>query len=63
MAGWGITFIILGIGSYILPMIGLQFSLFILVREIIFNGSQGVTSLVFIGVGAVMFLIGAFVDD
>lgn len=63
MAGWGMTFIILGIGSFVLPLVGLQFSVFTVVREVVFHGSQGLTSLVFIGVGAAMLFIGAFMDD
>ena len=47
MRGWGITLLILGIGSFILPLIGLQFRLL--------NLFGAATSII----GAVLALIGA----
>lgn len=57
MVGWGITFIIIGIGAFILPMIEMQFILITLANNLF--GSETVTAIVFIGVGVALIIIGA----
>ena len=55
MKGWGITFLLLGIGSFVLPMMNLQFSLISIFGE----GNEAITGGVFIAIGIILFLVGA----
>ncbi len=55
MRSWGVIFIIVGIGSYVLPLVGFQFILVSALNESI-GGPFG--SLIAIGVGAVLFILG-----
>lgn len=54
MKGWGTTLILLGIGSFILPAMNLQFSLI----SIFGQGNETVTGVVFIALGGLMMLAG-----
>lgn len=54
MKGWGITFCILGIGSFILPKMGMQFSLISLFGE----GNEAITGTAFLLIGLVLLLVG-----
>ncbi len=51
MRGWGVTLIVIGLGSYVLPLLGLQFRLINLFGE----GS----GLIFAGFGVILFVIGS----
>ncbi|MBC7796881.1 MAG: hypothetical protein H7Z37_08415 [Pyrinomonadaceae bacterium] len=53
MRGWGITFLILGIGSFILPLMGMQFSLLSL-----FGQYVSVVAGILIVLGLVMVVFG-----
>lgn len=55
MKATGITFIIIGIGSFILPLFDIQFILFTFLYLIL--GSELTTAIVFIVVGALLILI------
>lgn len=52
MRGWGITFVIFGIGSFILPLMGLQFKLLSLFGE--YQSIAGVALLI-IGIGMIIY--------
>lgn len=53
MRGWGITFLVLGIGSFILPLIGVQFALLSL-----FGQYVSVVAGILIVLGLVMVIFG-----
>ena len=55
MKGWGITFLLLGAGSFILPMLNLQFSLISIFGE----GNEAITGGLFIAIGLVLFILGS----
>jgi len=57
MIGWGITFIFIGIGSFVLPMMDRQFVLITLFNELF--GSEVVTAVVFIGIGLALTVFGS----
>ena len=51
-----ITFLILGIGSFILPLIGIQFKILIAL-DALTGGNGWLISLIFILIGAILFVI------
>ncbi|MBN1576435.1 MAG: hypothetical protein JW913_07785 [Chitinispirillaceae bacterium] len=53
MISWGIVFLILGIGSFILPSMGVQFKLLTL-----FGNAQPVVAVILIIAGAIMTVVG-----
>lgn len=53
MIGWGVTFIIIGIGSYLMPLMDMQFALISLF------GKSPLIGAGFIAVGAALCLLGA----
>jgi hypothetical protein len=59
MKGWGTTFVILGIGSFILPRMGMQFSLISIFGE----GNEAIVGVAFIAVGAIMHLTGRRTEE
>jgi hypothetical protein len=54
MKSWGTLLIVLGIGSFILPMMDIQFKLI----QIFGEGNEKLAGGAFIAVGAVLFLLG-----
>ena len=54
MKSWGSLLIILGIGSFILPMMDIQFTLI----QIFGEGNEKLAGGAFIAVGAVLFFLG-----
>ena len=61
MAGWGLTFIVIGIGSFLLNMIGVEFVLLIWVD----NWGATVGTLIRLGfaaLGAVMMIVPRFLN-
>ena len=57
MIGWGIMFILIGVGSFVLPMMDRQFVLITLFNELF--GSEIVTAVVFIVVGLALIIFGS----
>ena len=55
MKSWGVTFLLLGIGSFVLPMMNLQFSLISIFGE----GNEMITGGVFLAIGIVLFILGS----
>ncbi len=55
MKGWGITLIILGIGSFILPAMNMQFALISIFGE----GNEAGVGVGFIAIGALMTFVGS----
>ncbi|MCP5560278.1 MAG: hypothetical protein H7A55_21215 [Verrucomicrobiaceae bacterium] len=55
MKGWGITLIILGIGSFILPAMNMQFALISIFGE----GNEAGVGVGFIAIGALMAFVGS----
>ena len=53
MKGWGTLLVLLGVGSFILPAFGMQFRLIN-----VFGGDPSSSGILFIIVGAVLYLIG-----
>jgi hypothetical protein len=53
MTGWGVLLVILGIGSFVLPMIGLQFRLMDVVEDY-----QPYAGIVVAAIGAVLIYLG-----
>jgi hypothetical protein len=61
MAGWGLTFIVMGLGSFLLNMIGVEFAILMWVD----NWGPTVGALIRLGfaaLGAVMMLVPRFVN-
>jgi len=56
MFGWGITLIILGVLSFVLPAMDIQFTLISLVADSL--GSETVAGVVFIIVGGILSALG-----
>ncbi len=52
MRGWGITLLILGIGSFVLPMVGMQFQLLQL-----FGESQSIAGIAMALIGGVLVVL------
>jgi hypothetical protein len=58
MRGWGITLIILGVGSFILPLMGMQFAL-----VSVFGEAQMPAAIGMIVIGGAMVYFGESNDD
>jgi len=61
MKSWGVTFIIIGIGSFFLRKFNIQFTLFMYLYHLI--GSELITALVFIGAGLFLILFASFLEN
>lgn len=58
LKGWGVILVIIGVGSWILPLFGLQFK-FLTLFSLLLGVPGYVSSLIFIAIGAVLYYLGS----
>jgi len=55
MIGWGVTILIIGIGSFLLPMMGMQFRIMAIFGE----GNEQMGGVILAVIGVILIVIGA----